>query len=523
MSTTTQTATGTGPAKKTYGQILKSSALIGGSSAINVGLSIVRTKVMAVLLGPAGVGLFGVYWSILDLVRSIAGMGINTSGVRQIAEAVGSGDNLRIARTVTTLRRVALVLGGIGALLLLALCYPVSWLSFRNFDHTGAIALLALAAFFYDVSAGQGAVVQGMRRVGDLARISVLGGVYGTIFGIGIVYYFYQRGEAERGVVPSMVCVAAMILLTSWWYSRRIKVERVAMRFAEISTEVSGLLKLGFIFMLATLMSLAVAYFVRVIVLRYEGDEAAGYYQAAWALGGMYVGFILQAMGTDFYPRLTAVANDNKECNRLVNEQAEIGLLIAGPGVLGTLTFAPLVIQALYSARFTPAVEVLRWICLGMILRVASWPMGFILGAKGIRRAIFWSELAANGSQLGLAWLGVHFFGLNGTGMGFFASYVCYWLLVYFIVRSVSGFRWSAANKKIGLLYSSLIAVVFISKYFLSPPAMMIGGTVITIFASICSIKILFALVPLERLPKPARKLFTLLKLTPVKHDEGSN
>ena len=450
-----------------------------------------------------------------DLARSIAGMGINTSGVRQIAEAVGSGDNLRIARTVTTLRRVALLLGAIGAVLLVALSYPISWLSFKNSEHVGAIALLALAALFYDVSAGQGAVVQGMRRVGDLARISILGGIYGTVFGIGIVYYFYQRGEPERGVVPSMVCVAVMAILTSWWYSRRIKVERVSMSLKEMSTEVSGLLNLGFIFMLATLMSLAVAYFVRVIVLRYEGDAAAGYYQAAWALGGMYVGFILQAMGTDFYPRLTAVANDNKECNRLVNEQAEIGLLIAGPGVLGTLTFAPLVIQVLYSSKFGPAVEVLRWICLGMIMRVASWPMGFILGAKGIRRTIFWSELIGNGSQIGFAWLGVHYFGLNGAGMGFFASYVLYWFLVYFIVRSVSGFRWSAANKKIGLLYGSLITVVFVGKYVLPPYAAAGLGIVFTIIGSVCAIKILLALVPLERLPRPARKLFALLKLTP--------
>ena len=93
-------------------------------------------------------------------------------------------------------------------------------------------------------------------------------------------------------------------------------------------------------------------------------------------------------MGADFFPRLTAVAQDNSECNRLVNEQAEVGLLLAGPGVLGTLTFAPLVIQLFYSARFGPAVEILRWICLGMMLRVASWPMGYILLAKGARQAV---------------------------------------------------------------------------------------------------------------------------------------
>ena len=516
MSTSSQTAGSVASGEKTYGQILKSSALIGGSSVINIGLSVVRTKVMAVLLGPAGIGLFGVYWAILDLVRSIAGMGINTSGVRQIVEAVGSGDSQRIARTVTTLRRVALILGALGGLMLVALCRPVSWFSFKDFEHAGAVALLGLAAFLYDVSAGQTAVVQGMRRIGDLARISVVGGLFGTIFGVAIVYYFYQRGEAVRGVVPSMVCVAAVAVLASWWYSRRIKVERVQMKLADISAEVSGLLKLGFVFMAVTLMGLAVAYLVRIIVLRQIGEEAAGYYQAAWALGGMYVGFILQAMGTDFYPRLTAVAKNNPECNRLVNEQAEVGLLIAGPGVLGTLTFAPLVIQLFYSTRFGPAVEVLRWICLGMILRVASWPMGFILGAKGVRRTIFLSEFAAHASQLGFAWLGVHFFGLNGTGIAFFAGYAFYWVLIYLIVRSVSGFRWSPANKKIGLWFVSLITLVFVGWYFLPRPIMVIGGAVITLVTGIYSLKILCTLVPLERFPKPVRRLLVLLRLVPA-------
>src|SRR5580692_12262584 len=78
--------------KSTYGQILKSSAIIGGASALNIGFGIIRTKVMAVLLGPAGLGVMGLYSSISDLTRSLAVMGINDSGVRQIAAAISTGD-----------------------------------------------------------------------------------------------------------------------------------------------------------------------------------------------------------------------------------------------------------------------------------------------------------------------------------------------------------------------------------------------------------------------------------------------
>src|SRR5690606_16187856 len=108
-------------------------------------------------------------------------------------------------------------------------------------------------------------------------------------------------------------------------------------------------------------------YLVRVAVLRELGVEAAGLYQAAWAVGGLYLNFILQAMGTDFYPRLTAAIDDEAESNRLINEQIQVGMLLAGPGVLATLALIPLLITLLYSAQFQAAVEPLRWICFGMM------------------------------------------------------------------------------------------------------------------------------------------------------------
>src|SRR5437868_4415069 len=61
-------------AKESYGQILKSSAVIGGSSVLNICIGIVRTKAMAMLLGPAGFGLFGLYGSIQNLTQSVVGM-----------------------------------------------------------------------------------------------------------------------------------------------------------------------------------------------------------------------------------------------------------------------------------------------------------------------------------------------------------------------------------------------------------------------------------------------------------------
>jgi antigen flippase len=496
--------------KHTYGQILKSSVLIGGSSVLSIGIGIVRTKAMAVLLGPAGFGLMGLYGSIADVAVSIAGMGINSSGVRQIAEAAGSGDDKRIARTVTVLRRTAVLLGILGAGLLVIFCRQVSALTFGSDEHAGAVALLSLVVLLRIVAGGQGALVQGMRRITDLAKMGVLGALFGTMISIPVIYFL-----REEGVVPSLVCIAAMSIVTGWWYSRKARIQPAAMTFFEIRHEVAPLLKLGFAFMASGFLVMGAAYAVRIIVVRNVGLEAAGFYSAAWTLGGLYVGFVFQAMGADFYPRLVSVATDNSRCNRLVNEQAQVSLLLAGPGIVATIAFAPLVIPLFYSNKFVEAVEILRWICLGMAFRVITWPMGFIIVAKNRQLIFFGADLAWTVVNVGLAWLFVGQLGLHGAGIAFFGSYLFQGLLIYPIVRALSGFRWSHANRKIGTLFLCSITLVFCGLYLLPPLSAAVLGAMVTAVTAMYSLRRLLSLVSTDQIPQRMRQRLGWLRLDP--------
>jgi len=488
--------------KHTYGQILKSSALMGGSTVANIAVNIVRAKTMALLLGPAGVGLVGLYSSVLNLTHSIAGMGINQSGVRQIAEAAGSRETPRIARTAAVLSRISMFLGILGAVLLIVFCRQVSMWTFGSHDYAVPVALLSLAVFFSSISDGQAALIQGMRRITDLARIGVLAAVFGTGLTLLLIYFF-----REKGVVPSLVGVAAITLVISWWYRRKIHIPSVPLTTPELREEAGALLKLGSVFMASAVLTTGAAYAIRILVRNSVGLEAAGLYQSAWGIGGLYVGFILQAMGSDFYPRLTAVASNDAECNRLVNEQAEIGLLLAGPGVIATLTFAPLVIAVFYAASFVGAVEPLRWICLGMALRVISWPMGYIILAKGARTIFFWVEAGATVVHVGLAYVLVGRFGLAGATMAFFGLYIWHGFLIYAIVRRLTGFRWSAANKRTGLLFLPLIGAVF-SGFFLLPIWMATAAGIVAVCGSgIYSLRMVCRLVSLDGVPRFVREL----------------
>ncbi|MGC4097215.1 MAG: O-antigen translocase [Nitrospira sp.] len=502
----TETAATSG--KQSYAQILKSLALIGGSLVVNILIGIVRTKAMALLLGPEGFGLMGIYGSITNFTQSIAGMGINSSGVRQIAEAVGSEDGDRIARTVVVLRRTSIILGIAGAVLLALFSPQVSALTFGDDRHAIPVALLSLAVFFNLVAGGQGALLQGMRRISDLAMMGILGTFFGLVISIPLVYFL-----REEGVVPALVAIAAMSIVTSWWYSRKVQIQRPVTTASQIKEEAAALLKLGFAFMASGILMMGAAYAVRIMVIRMVGLDAAGFYQAAWTLGGLYVGFILQAMGADFYPRLTAVAKNNTLCNRMVNEQARISMLLAGPGVLATLTLAPIVITLFYSAKFEAAADVLRWICLGAALQVMTWPMGFIIVAKNDQNLFIFAELAWTAVNVGLTWICIKSFGLEGAGMAFFGSYVFHWLLIYPIVRRLSGFRWSGENIRIGLIFITLIALVFCGFYLTPFWVATTLGTFAVLLSGVCSIRSIVNLTSLDQLPRPMAWLLVRFRI----------
>lgn len=482
--------------KKTYRQILRSTSIMGGASVISILLRIIRTKVLAVLLGPSGVGLISIYESITSLASSIAGMGVGTSGIRQIAEAFGTGNQEKISRTIICLRRIALFSGVAGLCLLFLLRGAISQITFGNSSHVHDIALLSVTILFAAVSGGQVALVQGMRRIKYLAMLSILGALLGTLLSIPIIYIF-----GEKGIVLFLIAVSSTSILTSWWYSRKIKTIRVTLSWRDVFIEAKPLLRLGLVFMSTALMSAGALYVLRVFVIRSLGLDAAGIYQAAITLSAIYVGFILEAMGKDFYPRLTAVAQYNDKCTSLINHQMEIGLLIAIPGIVATMTFAPIVINIFYSAKFLLAVDVLRWQILGILLRIIIWPMGFIFIAKGNGKLFFWTELFANCTHLALLWLGVKYFGLPGTGMAFFGMYLLYGFLIYSLVRTYYSFKLSPKNIRIIAITVLATGIVFLSPYLLSKKFYFVINAGITITVAWYSIKTLIEIVGEELIP----------------------
>lgn len=479
-----------------YRQILKASALIGASSVVVIAIGVIRTKAVAILLGPTGIGLMGVLNSILDLAAGVAGLGLGSSGVRQIAESAADDDRERIARTAGVLVRLSLIAGIAGAIILAAVSNPVARLSFGGSEHWVAIAILGVALLLRVVAAGLGALLQGMRRLRDMALANIVGALLGSIATVGILFAWGQEG-----IAPSIVAVAACSLLVSWWFVRRAGVQRVHVSRRDFVGEGAAMLKLGVAFLVSGLVMMGVNYLVRILIIQLDGLHGAGLYQAAWGIAGMYVGLILQAMGADFYPRLVGAIGKHDEANRIVNEQAHVSLLLGAPGVVLTILAAPPILALFYTREFSEATELLRWLCLGIGTRIVTYPLGYIIVAKNHKAFFIGAEVLWAVANLGLTWLCMTHFGLNGAGIAFFASYLVHWAIVAPIARHLTGFRWSPQNRRALVLFVVCVGASFLGCELLPLPwALLVGGAALLV-ASIAAWREIVEHASLDALP----------------------
>jgi O-antigen/teichoic acid export membrane protein len=439
-----------------YRSILKSSSIIGGASVVNIVIGLVRTKILAVLLGPSGLGLVSLYTGLMSTATAVATMGIGTTGTRQIAEAVSHENEHAVATVRRAMFWGALLLACAGALIVWTLREVLAIYVLGGAEHASIVGWLALGVALSVAGASQGALIQGMRRIGDMARLSVYGAVLNTTLGLTLLWQWGATGLVFYVLIGPLVT----FILGHWFVSRLPKVDAGDISTHEMAKQWQTLLSLGLPFMAAGLVGTLVQLWIRVEVDHTLGDESLGHFQAAWMISMQYVGFVLAAMGADYYPRLTGVINDHKAATKLVNEQTEIVLLLSAPIFIVMIGLTPWIIQLLYSSEFLPAVDVLRWQIMGDILKLASWPLGFVILASGAGKTFFLTEsfvyLVMGGVIAGFS----SSVGLQITGIAFLLSYAALLPIVYVLARCRIGFQWKSSIVKLFLVVFTLCALM---------------------------------------------------------------
>lgn len=416
--------------ENSYKSIAKSNALFGGVQIYNILIGIVRSKALALLLGPEGMGIMGLYNSTLELVKGATYLGLSNSSVRDVAIANSSGDQDKVKEIILVISRLVWITGLVGALIVFLFAKQLSLFTFESYDYTWGFRLLSVVLIIWQLTVKNTVILQGLRFLRKLAKSNLAGSTLGLLFVVPL-YYFW----GYDAIVPSIILFALITYLVTLYYSRGIKTDGVSIPFKKTLSLGKTMIILGFMLSLTGFMDIIQGYVTRIFIARMGDVSQVGLHNAGFGIVMGYMGLVFSSIGTDFFTRLSAVNNSKEEYNELVNKQLVLMLLVLTPIVIAFIVLSPLAIIILYSEKFLPITMMVNWIAAGMILRAVSWCQGNLYIAKGDSKLYLFIYFFAFVKDLGLALLFYSIFGLTGIGMAFYLSYVIGVVVTLFLVK----------------------------------------------------------------------------------------
>lgn len=457
--------------KKSYRQIMKATSIFGGVQVFNIIISIVRTKIIAILLGPMGMGIAGLLTSSTSLVSSITNFGLGRSAVKNISTANESKDIIRIAKVISIFRKLIWGTGLLGAILCFILAPYLSQFSFGNNEYTLAFQWLSITLLVNQLTSGQFVLLQGMRKLTLLAKANMMGSVSSLLVSVPLYYYYNVKG-----IVPALILTTIFTFSIAWYFTRRIHVEKISVSQDEVKSISKEMLTMGFMLSLSGLLAVGTSYLLRIYISNTGNLEDVGLFVAGFAIVNTYVGLVFSAMSTDYYPRLSGVAHDNKKTTLLINQQAEVGVLILSPILAIFFIYIKWIVVVLYSNKFIAVNDMIHWAALGIFFKVASWSIGMLFMAKGTAKLFFWNEIISNSYMFPLNILGYYFWGLEGLGISFLISYIVHLIQLYSITFIKFGFTFKSTFYIIFLIQFLLgLSCFIITKFVPTPLSYLIG------------------------------------------------
>ncbi|MCM1110765.1 MAG: oligosaccharide flippase family protein [Clostridium sp.] len=398
-----------------------------GTQMLSLICSVIRTKLIALWTGAAGVGLFGLYNVAVEMVSTLTQLGLRGSAVRDIAAAPPG----RRPTIIAAVRRWGLWLGFGGMVFAIVASPLLAIVSFGNTDRWLSFALLSVVMLAGSVNNAEQAVMQGTGTLRRLASASLWGTVAALLLSVPMVWFWRLDAVVPVIVVYSLAMTASTLALRG----RPTETETATPSAKETVALGRGFIRLGIYMTVSGFAVWLASYLLMSWIGREAGEDAVGYYQAGNTLLIRYVGILFAAISMEFYPRLSSIAENRRHLGVYLNHEIITILRVAAPLAVLFVIAAPLIVRVLYSGEFLVIVPYITIGITGVILRAAAWCMSYVVLARGDGRLFMITEILSATVYLALSVGCFRAWGVTGFGVAFLLWYLVYLAGMVAVIR----------------------------------------------------------------------------------------
>ena len=421
-------------------------------------VGLIRNKLLAINLGPTGMGVFAQLFGVQALAAGLVPMGMQTEALRFVAKH-RSEDPVAVARFVSTASKVFLLTSSATVLLCFIFLKPLSLWALHTTRYMLFLVPPIIGVLFLVQSQLWLAYIQAGLDVKMYSKAQVTTAILGLTVLVPIVLVWNLKGAA----VHLLIFAAVGYIVTRIFVKRSMSAEMAAnLKGAAFDlSAVTSMARFGFANIPVSIFALLIPFIVRTQIVKHIGLHANGIYQAVFAISNQYVMVALMAMQTYAFPNISRLADDVRDVNTQVNNAIKAVLLFSTAGILAILLARDLVVNVLFSKEFSPAVGLLPLQMVGDFIRCVGFTVQLPLLAQ--KRLLARVVLATLQSA---AFLGVFFVTpphnrLYGAVLAHVAAWSVLLLSSYIYMSKTNGYRFTPDNVRLiacGLAAVSLVA-----------------------------------------------------------------
>lgn len=396
------------------------------STLVKMLTGFISIKVVAVIIGPAGIALLGQLNNFSNIIMTAASGGINNGITKYVAEYKDSSQKIRLF--IGTAFQITILLSIIVSVLLIFFPRYLSKTILLNSSYSYVFIIFGTALILYSLNAYLMSILNGFKQFKKFVKISIITSIIGVFFTIGLVYFWELKGALISAVTYQSVAffvTLSMITKSPWFTSKNFN-----FHFSKI------VLWKYLSYSLMTIVSAATIpvaqLFIRSYVISHLSVTEAGWWEGMNRISGMYLMVITSSFGVYYLPRLSEI-NDTRELRKEILTAYKVIIPTLLISFLGIYTFRDLTIRILFSSDFFPMRNLFIWQLIGDLFKVSSWLLAFIMVAKSLTKKYIITEIIFSGLFVGLSVLFLRNGQIVGVTLAYMITYFIYFIAMLLI------------------------------------------------------------------------------------------
>lgn len=400
-------------------------SLNAGVIVVRLGISLVVQRVIAQMLGEAGVAAIGQLRNVMAMLMSITTLGVFNGVVKYVAEF--KEDKPTLNKVFSTV----FIFTGLGSLV--AACGLFFWADywsnaiFSNSEYVFVFKVLALMVPAIAMQRVFNGVVNGLSAYKKFAKIELFGYLLATGLLVYCLYSYKLDGVLIAIAVTPLIQFGTLLYLFGKVLKKHISLKHLSFKIP-FGKELLAFTAMSFV---STLLLNYIELDIRLMIEKNITIEDAGYWTAMTNISKNYMVFSTAIFTLYIIPKFATITT-GKDFKKEVLHIYKTLLPLFGVGMVLVYIFRDFAIDLVYPG-FYGMEPLFKWQLMGDFIRFASVILAYQFLAKKRVIPFIATELLSLGLFYGFSKLFIGEYGAEGVVMAHLLRYAVYFIVVLVI------------------------------------------------------------------------------------------